>query len=138
MAKIYYIVLRSKLRRVYIVTIYHNPICNILRGVCVTIWTGRKLLIIVPLGSGNKDVKSFFFILASFCAVELFKHLLSVQFSCCHVRAFVNPWTAHTRLPCPSQTPRACSNSCPSSQRCHPTISSSVVPFSSCLQSSPA
>ena len=43
----------------------------------------------------------------------------------------------HARLPCPSPTPRACSNSCPSSQWCHPTISSSVVPFSSCLQSSP-
>ena len=34
----------------------------------------------------------------------------------------------HTRLPCPSTTPRACSNSCPSSQWCHPTISSSVSP----------
>ena len=44
----------------------------------------------------------------------------------------------YTRPPCPSLTPRACSNSCPLSQRCHPTISSSVVPFSSCLQSSPA
>ena len=44
----------------------------------------------------------------------------------------------HTRLPCPSPTPRACSNSCPSSWWWHPTISSSVVPFSSCLQSFPA
>ena len=43
----------------------------------------------------------------------------------------------HNRLPCPSSTPRACSNSCPSSQWCHPTISSSVG-FSSCLQSFPA
>ena len=44
----------------------------------------------------------------------------------------------HARLPCPSPTPGACSNSCPLSQWCHPTISSSVVPFSSCLQSFPA
>ena len=44
----------------------------------------------------------------------------------------------HTRIPCPSPTPRACSNSCPSSQWCHPIISSSVVPFSSCFQSFPA
>ena len=44
----------------------------------------------------------------------------------------------HTRLPCPSPIPRACSNSCPSSWWCHPTISSSVIPFSSCLQSFPA
>ena len=41
----------------------------------------------------------------------------------------------HTRLPCPSLSPRVCSNSCPLSQRCHPTISSSVIPFSSCPQS---
>ena len=40
----------------------------------------------------------------------------------------------HTRLPCPSPTPKACSDSCPSSQWCHPTSSSSVVLFSSCLQ----
>ena len=40
----------------------------------------------------------------------------------------------HTRLPCPSPTPRACSNSCSSSQWCHPTISSSVTHFSSCPQ----
>ena len=39
----------------------------------------------------------------------------------------------HPRLPCPSPTSGACSNSCPSSRWCHPTISSSVVPFSSCL-----
>ena len=44
----------------------------------------------------------------------------------------------HTRLPWPSPTPRACSNSCPPSPWCHPTISPSVVPFSSCLQSFPA
>ena len=40
----------------------------------------------------------------------------------------------YARLPCPSPTPRACSNSCPLSQWCHPTISTSVVPISSCLQ----
>ena len=44
----------------------------------------------------------------------------------------------HTRLPCPSPTPGVYSNSCPSSLWCHPTISSSVVPFSSCPQSLPA
>ena len=44
----------------------------------------------------------------------------------------------HTRPPCPSPAPRVYSNSCPLSQWCHPTISSSVVPFSSCLRSSPA
>ena len=44
----------------------------------------------------------------------------------------------HARPPCPSPTPGACSNSCPLSQWCHPAISSSVIPFSSCLQSFPA
>ena len=44
----------------------------------------------------------------------------------------------HARPPCPSPTPRVYSNSCPSSQWCHPAISSSVVPFSSCSQSLPA
>ena len=44
----------------------------------------------------------------------------------------------HARPPCPSPTPRVYPNSCPSSHWCHPTISSSDVPFSSCLQSFPA
>ena len=44
----------------------------------------------------------------------------------------------HARPPCPSPTPRVYSNSCPRSPWCHPTISSSIIPFSSCLQSFPA
>ena len=44
----------------------------------------------------------------------------------------------HARLPCPSPTPRASSNTCPLSLWCHPTFSASVVPFFSCLQSFPA
>ena len=44
----------------------------------------------------------------------------------------------HARIPCPSPIPPAYSNSCPSSRWCHPTISSSIIPFSSCLQSFPA
>ena len=51
---------------------------------------------------------------------------------------FVPHGLQHTRLPCPSPTPRAYSNSCPLSWWCHPTISSSVVTFSFCLQSFPA
>ena len=41
----------------------------------------------------------------------------------------------HARCPCPSPSPGACTNSCPLSQWCHPTILSSVIPFSFCLQS---
>ena len=64
---------------------------------------------------------------------------LSVQYSRSVASDSLRPYgLQHTRLPCPSPNPRACSNSSPSSQWCHPTISSSVVPFSSCLQSSPA
>ena len=63
----------------------------------------------------------------------------SVQFSCSVVSDSLQPHgLQHIRLPCPSPTTRACSNSCPSSQWCHPTISSSVIPFSSWLQSFPA
>ena len=54
------------------------------------------------------------------------------------VQLFATPWTVARQVPCPSSTPGACSNSCPSSRWCHPTISSSIVPFSSCLQSFPA
>ena len=64
---------------------------------------------------------------------------LSVQLSCSVMSDSLWPHgLQHTRLPCPSTTPGACSNSCPSSRWCHPTTSSSVVPFSSHLQSFPA
>ena len=63
----------------------------------------------------------------------------SVQFSHSVMSDSLQPHgLQHPRLPCPSPTPRACSNSCPSIQWCHPTISSSVVPLSSHLQSFPA
>ena len=64
--------------------------------------------------------------------------MVSVQFSRSVVSHSLRPHgLQHTRLPCPSLTPRACSNSRPSSQWCHPAISSSVIPFS-CLQFFPA
>ena len=63
----------------------------------------------------------------------------TIQFSCSVVsNSLWSHGLHHTRLPCPSPPPRDCSNSCPSSQWCHPTISSRVVPFSSCLPSFPA
>ena len=58
--------------------------------------------------------------------------LVTFQFSHSVVSNSLKPHgLQHTRLPCPSLTPRVYSSSCPSSQWCHPTISSSVVPFSS-------
>ena len=63
----------------------------------------------------------------------------SVQFSHSVVSDSLWPHEPqHTRPPCPSPTPRVYSDSCPSSRWCHPAISSSVVPFSSCPQSLPA
>ena len=63
----------------------------------------------------------------------------SVQFSRSVMSDSLQPHgLQHTRLPCPSPTPRTCSNSYPLSWWCHPTISSFVVPFYSCLQSFPA
>ena len=65
--------------------------------------------------------------------------MLSVQLSRSVLSDSLRPHgLQHVRPPCPSPTPRAYSNSCPLSQWCHPTISSSVVPFSSCPQSFPA
>ena len=65
--------------------------------------------------------------------------MLSVQFSRSVMSDSLQPHgLQHARLPCLSSTPGAYSNSCPSSLWCHPTISSSVVPFPSCLQSFPA
>jgi len=64
------------------------------------------------------------------------QHDRSVQFSHSVMSDSLQPYGLQDiRLPCPSPTPGACSNSCPLSQWCHPTISSSVKPFSSCLQS---
>ena len=64
---------------------------------------------------------------------------LVVQFSRSVMSSSLRPHESqHARPPCPSQTPGDHSDSCPSSQWCHPAISSSVVPFSSCPQSLPA
>jgi len=61
---------------------------------------------------------------------------ISVQFNCSVVSNSLWPHgLRHARLPCPSPSPRACSNSCPLCWWYHPTISSSVIPFSSCLPS---
>ena len=64
---------------------------------------------------------------------------VSVQFSCSVVSDSLRPHELqHARPPCPSPTPGVHPNRCPLRQWCHPTISSSVVPFSSCPQSLPA
>ena len=63
-------------------------------------------------------------------------HISSIQFNCSVMFDSMRPHgLQHARPPCPLPTPGAYSNSCPSSQWCHPNISSSVIPFSSCFQS---
>ena len=65
-------------------------------------------------------------------------HQFSSVESLSHVWLFATPWLQHARPPCPSPTPRVHPNPCPLSWWCHPTISSSVVPFSFRPQSFPA
>ena len=74
------------------------------------------------------------------CFKQFFQGWVSIQFSsvaqsCLTLRPHESQ---HSRPPCPSQTPRVYSNPCPSNRWCHPAISSSVIPFSSCPQSFPA
>ena len=65
-----------------------------------------------------------------------FSQFSLVQLSCSVISDSLWPHgLQHARPPCPSPTPKVYSNSCPLSQWCYPTISSSVIPFSSCLQS---
>ena len=72
-------------------------------------------------------------------AVLIIKDINSLQFSHSVVSDSLQPHgLQHARSPCPSPIPRVYSDSCPLSRWCHPTISSSVIPFSSCLQSFPA
>ena len=72
-------------------------------------------------------------------SILFFASFSLVQFSCSVVSDSSRPHESqHARLPCPSPTPRVYPNPCPSSQWCHPAISSSIVPFSSCPQSLPA
>ena len=63
---------------------------------------------------------------------------LGLTYNVVRVWLFVTPWIAACQVPYPLPSPRICSNSCPLSQWCHPTISSSVAPFLPCPQPFPA
>ena len=82
----------------------------------------------IPWLTLSKAQKSLMICVISFSSVQSLR--------CVHL--FVTHGLQHARLPCPLPNPRACSNSHPLSQWGHPTISSSVIPFSSCFQSFPA
>ena len=97
----------------------------------MTVWCKQKMVLLVMVPSGQKGFGLNF--------KSYISQVFSVQFSQSVVS---NSWwphgLQHIRLPCPSPTPQVCSSSCPLSQWCYPTISSSVIPFSSCLQPFPA
>ena len=88
------------------------------------------------------DAMIFVFWMLSFkpaFPLSSFTFISSVQFSCSVMSDSLQPHESqHTRSPCSSPTPGVYSNSCPSSWWCHPAISSSVIPFSSCPQFFPA
>ena len=109
------------------------PLYNLVLGalwVCITMLKKKKKK------SLNRSVKLLTFAKSTY-SILVCAQFSSVQ-SLSHVRLFANPWIEHARPPCPSPTPGVHSDSRPSSQWCHPVISSSVVPFSSCPQSLPA
>ena len=89
-----------------------------------------------PLSLASPALVGRFFTTSTTWEVQKWFQFNSVQFSCSAVSNSLWPHgLQHTRPPCPSPTPGVYPNSCPLSQWCHPTISSSVIPFSSCLQS---
>ena len=98
---------------------------------CNTVWSGRARL-------SPRFCFLFLPVLKHFSFTDLYI-ISSVQFSCSVVSDSLRPHESqHARPPCPSPTPGVHSDSCPLSQWCHPAISSSVVPLSSCPQSLPA
>ena len=101
---------------------YHQSILN-------KLFYGKQTCEKLLPALSNKDFK-----------VNIYGHSVQFfQFSCSVMSDSLWPHELQpARPPCPSPTPRVHSNSCPSSQWCHPAISSSVVPFSSCPQSLPA
>ena len=73
--------------------------------------------------------ENYYYLKVYFIHIERSLRFLLLLFSCQAVSYSSQPHgLQHTRLPCPSLSPRVCSNSCPLSQRCHPTISSSAAP----------
>ena len=113
---------------------YNNSFCSAFLSLYLN-WNstlGPSYVIpkLTPLNSSFHDSGSIFYI---------YIHVMSVQFRHSVMSDSLRPHgLQHARFPCPSPTPRACSNSCASSWWWHATISSSIVPFSSCLQSFPA
>ena len=105
-----------------------------------SVWCQNRSCSTLPLETLKKwETQGTWLSIPERCIVSFKLEQLSVQFSRSVTSDSLRPHESqHARPPCPSPTPRVHSNSCPSSRWCHPAISSSVVPFSSCPQSLPA
>ena len=109
---------------------------DVFSGTLLLFWRSKKLLNIPPNGNNIQSCSIKSLLKWNDCFVNFMD---SVQFSCSVVSNSLRPHKSqHASPPCSLPTPRIHSDSCPSSQWCHPAISSSVVPFSSCPQSLPA
>ena len=114
-------------------------------------YTKLSVNLLIPLTNSNHSM----FVCMCACVCAWHSYFLAIQYDPWSYYIFPDPYSVqfsstvvsdslwphglqHTRFPCPSLAPRACSNSCPPIRWCHPTISFTVVPFSSCLQSFPA
>ena len=98
-----------------------------------------RLVLLSFLYLGKKIVGARKHVISLLISVFLRTFHVTVQFSHSVVSDSLWPHSLqHTRLPCPSPSPGVCGDSCPLSRWYHPNISSSIVPFSSCLQSFPA
>ena len=95
-------------------------------------WSVPLITVYAETGESNAELPPDTVQLQTWCLTN------TLLFSCSVVSDFSQPHgLPHTRLPCPSSSPGACSNLCPLSQWCHPTISFSIASFSSCPQSFP-
>ena len=112
---------------------------KVLHSICQQIWKTqqgpqdwkRSAFIPIPKKGNVKECSNY-------CTLHS-SHILADQISRSVVSNSLRPHESqHAMPPCPSPTPGVHSDSCPSSQGCHPAISSSVIPFSSCPQSLPA
>ena len=111
----------------------HLHACDILWSTVVIILSDVHIVHLWPVGTSSSLLQNTGWVKTSYHNIIFWG---SVQFSHSVVSDSLRPHESqYVRPPCPSPTPRVYSNSCPSSWWCHPAISSSVIPFSSCPQS---
>ena len=114
----------------------HLHTCDILWSTAVIILSDVHIVHLWLVGTSSNLLQSIGWVKTSYHNIIFWG---SVQFGCSVMSDSLQPHESqHARPPCPSPIPGVHSDSCPLSQWCHPAISSSVIPFSSCPQSLPA